>query len=98
MKYRVLVEVLKPSFAWVEVEDSHPLDCIDAALERIKLMPPCEFQDRQDMDPVIGPHDCDTVIAPFALLVIDDTCEVKYNRVEQQDALRAMVRTDVALY
>lgn len=95
MKYHVLVEVLKPAFAWVEVEaEEHPQEAISAALDATRNMSPQEFVDRNTIDPCMGPIGCDDVIAPFALVVIDENGVQQYTRIEQEEALREMARIE----
>jgi hypothetical protein len=87
MRYRVLVEVLKHSFTWIEVESNHPLDCIEPALTSASKLPPEAFLEARALDPVIGLLGCDEIQSPLVLAVIDEAGTAHYTRPEELDAL-----------
>jgi hypothetical protein len=87
MRHYVLVEVFKPSFAWVEIEGNHPLDCIEPAIEAARKLPVGAFVDAADLDPVVGLQGCDEIEEPVVLAVADDTGVIHYTRSQELDAL-----------
>jgi hypothetical protein len=87
MRYRVLVEALKPTYSWIEIESDHPLDAIEPALN---IAPNAAFVDAVQIEPGIGLQGSTDVESLLVLAVIDDSGTIHYTRSEQIDALNGL--------
>ena len=95
MRYRVLVEALKPTFTWIEIESKHPLDTIEPAFEQAKKLPNGAFMDAADVDPGIGLQGSREMESLVVLAVIDKAGVIQYTRSEQLDALSQLESTGI---
>jgi len=93
MRYRVLVEALKPTFTWIEIESNHPLDTIEPASERARKLPTGAFMDAADVDPGIGLQGSREIESLVVLAVIDEAGVTHYTRSEQLDTLSQLETT-----
>lgn len=87
MRYRVLVEVMKPGFVWLEYEAENPLDTINMALEEATTLRPDEFMDYKQLEQGAACQDTQEIGTPMVLVVLDSEDRVQYTRVNEQEAL-----------